>query len=155
MRPYSQDLRERVVRACDQRVGTRGRVAELFGVSVSWVRKLLRRRRDTGSVAALPHNAGRRPKLTEEDRRRLAELVRQDPGATLAELRERLGAPVSLSVVHGALKALGLPLKKSRSRRPSRPGRTSPSAAPAGAPASRNSTRGGSSSSTRAARRRP
>ena len=143
MRPYSQDLRERVVRACDERVGTRGRIAELFSVSVSWVRKLLRRRKATGSVAALPHNAGRKPKLTEGDRRRLAELVRQDPGATLAELRERLGAPVGRSTVHEALRALRLPLKKSRSARPSRAGRTSPSAAPTGAPARQRSRRGG------------
>lgn len=36
-------------------------IAELFGVSRSFVEKLLQRRRLTGEGAALPHGSGRRP----------------------------------------------------------------------------------------------
>src|SRR5947209_9642789 len=58
MKPYSQDLRERVVRACDERRGTRAQIAELFHVSTAWIRRLLQRRRETGSIAARPHAGG-------------------------------------------------------------------------------------------------
>jgi hypothetical protein len=69
MKAYSTDLRERVVAACDARDGTRDQIAARFSVSVSWVRKVLRRRRDTGSIAPSraaaagprPSTRGRRP----------------------------------------------------------------------------------------------
>ena len=35
MDAYSMDLRQRVVRACDEKVGSQRRIAELFGVSLS------------------------------------------------------------------------------------------------------------------------
>ena len=61
MDAYSMDLRQRVVRACDEKVGSQRRIAELFGVSLSWVEKLLRRRRQTGSIAPKAHGGGGRP----------------------------------------------------------------------------------------------
>ena len=41
MDAYSIGLRQRVVRAWDEKVGYQRRIAELFGVSLSWVEKLL------------------------------------------------------------------------------------------------------------------
>lgn len=38
MKTYSIDLRERVVRACDEAVGTQAEIADLFGISVSWIK---------------------------------------------------------------------------------------------------------------------
>ena len=61
MKAYSTDLRERVVAACDTRAGTREQIAARFAVSASWVRKLLRQRRDTGSIDPKPHGGGRAP----------------------------------------------------------------------------------------------
>ena len=149
MRTYSYDLRERVVRACDEGRGTRRQVADLFGVSTAWIRRLLQRRREAGSFAARPHAGGPPPKMTPDRCDRLVVLVSDQPDATLAELRDRLGAAVHLSTIGRALARLGLPVKKKSGRRPSRTARTSgtsgrPSAA--GRPAS---TRGGSSSWTR------
>jgi transposase len=54
------DLRERVVAACDQGVGTRAQIAARFSVSVSWIRDPLRRR-ETGSIAPRPRGGGRAP----------------------------------------------------------------------------------------------
>ena len=65
MKPYSMDLRERVVAACDAREGTREQIAKRFGVSDRWIRRLLARRKETGSFAAFPQNPGRKPKLNE------------------------------------------------------------------------------------------
>lgn len=56
---YSTDLREKIVRAYDEGLGSQRKIAELFGVSRSFVEKLLHRRRTTGEVSALPHGGGR------------------------------------------------------------------------------------------------
>ena len=65
MKTYSMDLRTRIVQAVDRRVGSQGEVASLFGVSRTFVKKPLRQRRDTGSVAPKPPG-GHRPKLQAE-----------------------------------------------------------------------------------------
>ena len=50
MAPYSLDLRQRVVRACESGL-TPAAVAARFDVSVAWVYRLVQRRRETGSIA--------------------------------------------------------------------------------------------------------
>lgn len=121
MEALSLDLRERVAAACDEGVETREEVAERFGVSTSFIRKLLARRRSSGSLAAKPHSGGFASALAGRPLRVLAALVKRQPDATLAELRERLagrcGVSVSVPVVCRAVAALGLPRKKSRSTR--------------------------------------
>ena len=149
MKPYSQDLRERVVRACDEGRGTRQQIADLFGVSTAWIRRLLQRRRQTGSFAAKPHAGGPPPKMTPERRGRLVVLIREQPDATLAELRHRLGAPVHLSTVCRALARLGLPVKKKSGTPPNRTGPTSGRSARPSARGRRASTPTASSSWTR------
>jgi transposase len=118
MAAYSTDLRERVVAACDEGSMSRSEVAETFGVSVSFITKLLARRRDTGSIAAKPHAGGFAPAPGGRVLRSLAALVKEQPDATLAEFRAglaaRAGVSVSVPVVCRALRALGLPREKSR-----------------------------------------
>jgi transposase len=80
MKSYSQDLRERIVNACDAGVHTRDEIAALFGVSTAWIRRLLQRRRETGSFAARPKvTSGRRRRLTDRDLKELEELLLQGP----------------------------------------------------------------------------
>lgn len=128
MKPYSQDLRERVVRACDDRAGSRQHIAALFGVSTAWIRRVLQRRRETGSVAALPCGGARHVKMDESCCGRLLVLVTEQPDASLAELHDRLGAPVHLSTIARALSRLGLTVKKSPPGRRARPARRPPEA---------------------------
>ena len=149
MTPYSQDLRERVVRACDEGGGTRRHIADLFGVSTAWVRRLLQRRRQTGSFAARPHAGGPPPKMDPGRCERLAVLVTEQPDATLAELRDRLAAAVHLSTVARALARLGLTVKKKSCGPPSRTGPTSGTSGRPTAAGRRASTPTASSSSTR------
>jgi transposase len=129
MEAYSMDLRERVIAACDRGQRTKA-VAQTFGVSPAWVRRLKQHRRERGEVAPRTGGGSRGRKI---DRGRLAELVRQQPDATLVELRDRLGVSVTPWAVCKALRELKLSYKKNRSAPPSRTGRTSPSAAPRGA----------------------
>ena len=93
MRAYSQDLRERVVAACQQPGRTIGQVAAQFSVSDSFVRKLRRHQRLTGSLA--PRH-GRRPgpvpALTPTAGQLLGACLQQEPDATLDELCTWLAA---------------------------------------------------------------
>ena len=155
MRPYSQDLRERVVAACDQGQLTREEIAEQFAVSTSWIRRLLQRRRDTGAFAALPRRPGRKPKVAGEHAQRLATLVAEQPDATLDELRQRLRIAISLGALGQALRRLGLTRKKSRCGPASRTGPTCSSGGPPGSRRCRRSTRRAGSSWTRRGRTRP
>ena len=118
MEAYSLDLRERVVAACDEGTETRAQTAERFGVSTSFIRKLLRQRRAAGSIAAKPHGGGGKPSLSDRDRQQVRQLVEQKPDATLAELCQRLrdsgGISVQIWTMCRALQAMELPRKKSR-----------------------------------------
>jgi transposase len=124
MRAYSSDLRERVVAACDAGDATREQVAARFAVSVTWIRKLIRQRRETGSIAPKPHGGGRAPAFDAEADRRLREAVRAAAGATLQELADAAGVACCASAVHRTLKRLGITRKKSRGGRPSKIGRS-------------------------------
>ena len=124
MRAYSNDLRQRVVAACDARDGTRGEIATRFSVSVAWIRRLLQRRRETGSFAPRPRGGGRVPAFDADADRRLREAVRNDADATLQELARAAGVACCASAVHRALARLGITRKKSRGGRPSRTARS-------------------------------
>ncbi len=118
MKPYSQDIRERIVRALEEQAETQEEVASRFSVSSSFVAKLWRRWRETGSCAALAHAGGRVRSLKEHEALLRREVTKQ-PDVTLSELRERAvsaGAPtVCLATLCTELQRLSLPRKKSRS----------------------------------------
>ncbi len=121
---YAMEFREAVARAYDE-CGSSIEVAEQFGCSESWVRRLIQRRRETGSLAPRPMQLPDNKKLEEQDLERLRALIRQRPDMTLAELAEALDYKVSVPTVWRATQALGLPLKKSPSMPPNRTVRTS------------------------------
>jgi transposase len=90
MEAYSMDLRERVVRACDEGLDTQEEIAQTLGVSISFITKLLRRRRDEKTIAAKPRSGGGKPSLGKAELKRIGEWVAEQPDATLKELCERL-----------------------------------------------------------------
>ena len=53
------DLRERVAAVIDEGEGSERQIAKRFRVSVSFVTRLLQRRRDAGTLAPSPTVAGR------------------------------------------------------------------------------------------------
>jgi transposase len=117
MRAYSQDLRERIIRALEVQEEAQTEIAERFAVSLSFVEKLWRRWRRTGSAAALPHAGGRSRKLQALEGLLRAE-VSDTPDITLATLCERVedlkGVQVSPKTMCVELQRLQLPRKKSR-----------------------------------------
>jgi transposase len=134
MTPYSVDLRQRVLDAVDEGKQTKWDISLRFKVSPAWIRRLVQRRRETGSIAPKPHKSGPAPKLNEEHRQRLADWVKEKPDATLAELaklvKEHCGVEVSEPTVCRALQDLKLPLKKSRFGPVSKRGQTCKSSVP-------------------------
>jgi transposase len=112
MRAYSNDLRERIVVAAERGDYPLHELADLFSVSLSFLVRLLQRKRRTGSVRPEPHAGGPTPKLDAAAHTRLRALVRDQPDATLAELRERLGVPCSLMTIARALKRQRITRKK-------------------------------------------
>jgi transposase len=103
MRPDSMDLRQRVAAAVDHGEGSLRQIAHRVRVSLSFVARLLRRRRQTGSLDPKPHGGGHPPALDHEGRERLRDLVRQQPDATRDEWRQRLGVPCSRMALWRAL----------------------------------------------------
>ncbi|QDV34696.1 COG3415 family protein [Tautonia plasticadhaerens] len=108
--------------ACDEGDATREQVAARFSVSVSWIRKLMRQRRETGSIAPRPHGGGRAPAFDPGAAGRLREAVRADDDATLEGLARVAGVSCCPSAVHRTLVRLGITRNKSRGGRPSRTG---------------------------------
>ena len=129
---YSQDLRDRVIAARDGGMRTT-RVAELFRVSASWVRRVMQRRREHGETRPRPRGGATVVKI---DLDRLRQLVQEQPDATARELHQRPGIACSVSAVDMALRRARLSFKKRRSTRPSRTGPMSRSNASIGEPRS-------------------
>jgi transposase len=105
--PYSNDLRRKVIEAWQRGERTQPEVAQLFGVSRSYLQKIVRHWRQTGNLTAPPYRHGPRSRI---DAGRLTRLVAARPDATLAELGARMG--VSASAICRRLQRLGLRLKK-------------------------------------------
>ncbi len=135
---FSMEFRRVVAKAYDE-CGSSAEVAEQFECSESWVRRLVQRRRETGSLAPRPAKLPNNNKLNEEDLERLLKLIRQTPDMTLAELAAAMDFKVSVPTIWRASKSLGVSLKKSRSLRPSKTVPTSSKRATRGSAASRTS----------------
>jgi transposase len=115
MAPYSKDLRTRVLADRDAGMAAKD-VAAKFRVSLSWVNRLVQRRRETGEVAPRPQTVFKKQAFAgQEDR--LRALVDAQPDRTLTELREALRSSASLSSVWRALDRLQLTVKKNGTRR--------------------------------------
>jgi transposase len=112
MRPLSNDLRQRILDAVDNREGSRRKLAARFKVNTSTITRLLRLRRETGSFEPRPHAGGVAPTLDGDALERLRKLVEETPDATLETLRQKMGVSGSRMVICRALQKLGLPLKK-------------------------------------------
>jgi transposase len=117
-RPYSLDLRERVVSAVRSGMSCR-EAAEHFDVGASTAIRWVQRDRDTGSPAALPMG-GKRPFSLAMERPWVLARLAAKPDITLrallAELRDR-GIEVSYFAVWHIVHRAGKSFKKKPARR--------------------------------------
>jgi transposase len=122
VKPYSEDLRIRVVRRVEAGHSVR-EVAETFGVSVSSVVKWSQRKRQTGSVAAKPMGS-RQARLLAAQRDWMLARLAEKPDVTLRELVSELNARAvraSYGSVWRLLNDEGVSFKKKPARQRTRP----------------------------------
>jgi transposase len=122
MKPYSLDLREKILAAYLKKEGTIRQLAPRFKVSARFVGELIVRFRRTGSYAPKPHGGGNPPCIPPSQHGTLAALVKQNPDATLHELcqyfAEQCHIMPSKSSMQRTLDALQLTRKKRPSMLP-------------------------------------
>jgi transposase len=133
---YPMQMRVAVAAAYDELESSR-EVAEMFACSESWVRRLIQRRRENGSLEPLPAKRPDTRKLDDNDLAQLRALIDQKPDMTLEELAEAMNHKASVPTIWRATQALDLPFKKRPGTPPSRIGPMSPSSVPTGSRSSR------------------
>jgi transposase len=112
-KPYSEDLRRRVVRTIGDGA-TIPDTAEQCGVSISSVVRFLKLHRETGSVSAAKFGGYKDFVLTAHEEL-VRNLIEEQPDITLAELKARLAkekVSVGKSSISRFLNHLKLPFKK-------------------------------------------
>ena len=120
MKPYSTDLRKRVVDAYEALEGSERELAQRFKIDLKTVQNYLNLKRETGSVAPRPHGGGPQPKLDEAGIQQVRTLVAEKNDRTHAEiakeLETRIQVKVSRATVWRALERLGITRKKNAAR---------------------------------------
>jgi transposase len=121
MKPYSVDLREKIVSAISNGESSFRKTAERFSVSKSCVQKLVAMKRTEGHV--VPRKQGGSVSSIMEYQTQLMEIFEKQADATLAEYCELLfdetGLWVSQSTMCRTLQRLNLPRKKNAPRQSS------------------------------------
>lgn len=114
MRPYSLDLRERIVQALTEGQ-TYVQVAQRFNVSVPTVGRYKRIAKELNHLAPKPL-PGRKPACNREEQERLRQLLEQRQDWTIATLQvawqEQTGKQISKSCLHQWMHRLGFSHKK-------------------------------------------
>ena len=121
MQPYSQDLRDRVLRALDR--GDRPtEIARRFEVSRIWVYQVRGRVQATGERGSLRIGGYRRSRLAQSEQP-LRAWIAEAPDLTLAELQRRLaeqGIAVKIGALWHQLNKWNLTFKKNSARQRAR-----------------------------------
>ena len=114
-KPYSIDLREKIVEAYENKEGSMRKLAKRFKVSKNFVEELLKRFKQTGQVAPKPHGGGHPPSVKAKGETFLKELIENQPDLILDEILDEYNEyfePVSRSTIDRTLTKLKLTRKK-------------------------------------------
>jgi transposase len=109
MKPYSAEFRREVLAACDAGEQTKA-VAEKFGVSPAWVRRIKQERRELSKTA--PLLTRRRIPTWMKEAEQIQAMIIKSPDLTLDELKLKLNTKLSRSTLCRALQKLRLTIKK-------------------------------------------
>jgi transposase len=116
MKPYSLDLRQKIIDTYDEGETSQRELAEQFRVALSFIEKLLKQYRETGSIAPKKRTEQTPTKLNAEQLATLEQLVTDNNDATLSELRnllyQKTDVLISVATVDRMLKKLNLTVKK-------------------------------------------
>lgn len=116
MKPYSLDLRQKVVDSYENQEGSIRQLAKRFKVSSDFVARLLKRYYQEGTIEPKPYTGGNKAMLKSEHQDILTNLLEEDNDATLFQLAQRLEAQTQLkassSTISRALTKLNITRKK-------------------------------------------
>ena len=98
MKPYSEDLRQRIISTYLEKQESVRQIARRFKVSKSFVQKLIEQYRETGIIAPKAHRGGNQPKLNSKQINLIAELVKQNKKVTLQQLCDMLESKTGVKV---------------------------------------------------------
>jgi len=107
------DLRERIVSAYENQEGSHAVLAKRFSVSKAVVGKLVRQKRELGTLEPQVHLCGRKPAIQGEKLEELREHLAEYPDATLEERIEALGVDCAVNTMWTTIRRLGMRFKKS------------------------------------------
>lgn len=130
MQAYSQDLRDRVLRAVE-RGESPSEIARRFEVSRVWVYQVADRFKTTGRRSSLQMGGYRRSRVADEEAT-LRGWLKEEPDLTLAELCERLakqGIQIKVPALWHQLNKWNLSFKKNTARQRARARRRAAGAA--------------------------
>jgi transposase len=148
-KPFSVDLRERILKTYDEGKSNREEVAKRYRVSLGMVKKLIQQRRHSGDIKPRYDRCGRKPKILGLHQRQMRTLLAKKPDLTLEELRKATALECTLPAIHYVLVRMGLSYKKRRFEQASRTAAMLPKSEGSGAGNKAGSTRHGLSSSTK------
>ena len=126
MKALSLDLRERIVAAYEAGDVSFAEVGRRFSVSGKVVGKLVRQKRELGTLAPQVHRRGRKPAVSGEKEIQLREHLERNPDATVLERLQALRLNCSEKTLWQTLRKMGWRFKKSHRRQPNKIALTSP-----------------------------
>ena len=115
MRPYSEDIRIKIVKAYEDGEGSLRELAHRFDVSLSFARDLLKRFHETGSVAPKSNVRPVKSKIDEASLNFILQLRGADPHTPISTLCERLAEERHLQISRATMWRA---LKKQQQRKP-------------------------------------
>ena len=121
MQPYSQDLRDRVLRALER--GDRpADIARRFEVSRVWVYQVRDRAEESGERSSRPIGGYRRSRVADKEQQ-LRAWIAERPDLTLVEMQQRLagqGIAIKVGALWHQLSRWNLTFKKNTARQRTR-----------------------------------
>lgn len=111
-RPYSGDLRVRVLQDCEEGMEVK-EVARKNRVGPTFIYDLQKRLRETGSIEP-GQMGGHRKSALEGDKEKIRQLLEQKPDMTLQEIKDELGTKLSIQAISNFLVKMGYSYKKKR-----------------------------------------
>jgi len=113
---YSIDFRKKILDCYLSQECTNEEIADRFKVSISTVKRIGRRFRETGKIEVYLNRGGRKIKISEENIEFLRQKIKEDPGLTLQEMQslllEKYELQVTVPTIHIALKKRNSVIRK-------------------------------------------
>lgn len=119
MKPYSLDLRKKIVEVFETEQISQRKLAEQFHVALSFIEKLLKQWRETGDLAPKPHGGGTPPKLNGEQEGLVQTLIESKNDMTLDELCQEVHQQTQVRVSRSTMGRIVQRLNLTRKKKPS------------------------------------